>query len=128
MEKRRLAGYLSGTAATGAGEVEVAAAIDVEVGDGVTRVRLAPAARPEAATVEESTHPAVVQWVARLQHQAEMQARAEAHRNAPCTPRWKPKRTRREERPAMVCPDCEGLGEMAGARCVACNGQGWRQG
>ncbi len=126
MEKRRLTGFLSGTAASGPDVVEVSAAIDVEVAEGVTRLRVTPATRPESGAVRESRDPAVARLLAAMQHDLALQAQAEARRNAPCTPIWKPKRSQRPGRETVVCPDCEGVGDLAGTSCVACDGRGWR--
>lgn len=127
MGKRRLNGFVAGTAATGGREVEVNATLGLEIDGATTRVTLAPAGAPERAQVREVRDPAVARWAAAVQAELEQTARAEAYRTSPCTPNWKPKRERRASAISVVCPDCEGAGAMAGAECMACGGQGWRK-
>lgn len=128
MGKRRLKAAVVGTAATGSRAIEVNASVALEVDGATTRVVVAPAGAPARAQVREVTDPAVARWAASVHAEIERTARAEAYRNAPCSPNWKPQRTRRPTSGTMVCPDCEGVGELAGASCVACGGQGWRKG
>jgi len=126
MDRRRLQGQMAGTARTGKHEVEVVAEMAFEVDGGTTRIRVGPAGAPERSEVREVQDPAVARWVEKFHFDVERMARAEAHRRRPCVPNWKPPRTARPARGAMVCPDCDGVGEFAGAACAACDGQGWR--
>lgn len=113
MGRRRLSGTIVGTATDTASELEINAQVALEIDGATTRLRVANRER-------EIDDPQVARWAARLHAELQQEARVELRRREPCTPIWKPARSRRRTTETVVCPDCDGIG------CASCGEQGWR--